>query len=84
MYKEHRKKVLQASMSVEAAEDCQRLEHYRELQSQALDLRRRLSEVLLHNLLLKIVSQYYVRAKFRNFTKELAKHTLKETNFSFK
>ena len=74
--------MLQASMSVEAAEDCQRLEHYRELQSQASNLRRRLSEV--HNLLLKIVSQYYVRAKFRNFTRELAKHTLKEINFSFK
>ena len=45
MYRDHRQKVVQAALNLEDAMESQRLEHYRELQSQATDLREQLHEV---------------------------------------
>ena len=46
MYKEYKRKALEAAMSVEAALEQQRFEHYTQLQSQAANLRKQLNKVL--------------------------------------
>ena len=46
MYKEYKRKALEAAMSVEAALEQLRVEHYTQLQSQAANLRKQLNKVL--------------------------------------